>query len=129
VTENIYIKFTDTSATPEAKKKSRWRIKLVTTILFFIPKANPEYEGLIDDVAEWQLEIDPSDNLPIREIGKDLNGNTILIMPWLDNYGYWTDNNITLDYFKDHFKATDLDKAEFKKNWDAYANKNPDLSN
>jgi hypothetical protein len=129
VTENIYIKFTDTPAIPEAKKKNRWRIKLVTTILFFIPKANPEYDDLIDDVAEWQLEIDPTDNIPVREIGKDLNGNTILIMPWRDNYGYWTDNKITLDYFKDHFKATSIDKTEFDKYWEAFATNNPDKTN
>jgi len=126
VTENIYIKFTDTPSKPEAKKKSRWRSKLAATILFFIPKANPDYDDLIDDIVEWQLEIDPADNLPAREIGKDINGNTILIMPWRDNYGYWTDNNITLDYFKEHFKATNIDKADFEKNWDSFTKNNPD---
>ncbi|MBL7922080.1 MAG: hypothetical protein JNJ40_17325 [Bacteroidia bacterium] len=63
--------------------------------------------------------------MPTREIGKDINGKIILIMPWRDNYGYWTDNNITIDYFKDHFKATNIDKSEFEMNWDAFAKNNP----
>lgn len=126
MTENTYIKFTTTPADPDTKKKNRWRIKLFTTIFFFIPKANPEYDDLIDDVAEWQLEINPIDNVPKREIGKDLNGNTILIMPWRDNYGYWTDNNITIDYFKEHYSATNINKTEFVNNWDAFAERHPD---
>ncbi len=97
--------------------------------MFFIPKANPDYDSLIDDVAEWQLEIDPGNNLPTREIGKDMNGEIILIMPWRDNYGYWTDNTITLDYFKEHFMATPIDKADFDYNWDLFAKNNPDNTN
>lgn len=123
--ENTYIKFADTPSTPETKKKNNRKAKIFKTILFFIPKANPEYDEIICDVAEWQLEIDPTDNLPTREIGKDINGKIILIMPWRDNYGYWTDNNITIDYFKDHFKATNIDKSEFEMNWDAFAKNNP----
>jgi hypothetical protein len=128
LTENIYIKFAWTPVTPEVKKKKRWQFKLLSTILFFIPKANPEYQDLIDDVAEWQLEIDPSDNLPIREIAKDLNDKTIFIMPWRNNYGYWTDNDITLDYFKNQFKAVDINKAEFNQNWDEFAKVHPDFN-
>lgn len=123
-----YIKFNDTPSTPEAKKKNNRLAKIIKTVLFFIPEGNPGYSEIICDVAEWQLEIDSTDNLPTREIGKDMNGKIILIMPWHDNYGYWTDNDITLDYFKDHFNATNIDKSEFDKNWDAFANNNRDNS-
>jgi hypothetical protein len=129
VTDFQYIKFNFTPSTPEAKKKNNRKAKILGAILFFIPKGNPEYDEIIGDVAEWQLEIDTSDNLPNRELGKDINGNIILIMPWRDNYGYWTDNNITIDYFQDHFKATNIDKAEFEKNWDTFAKNNPDKTN
>jgi len=91
--------------------------------LFFIPQANPDFDNRIYDVAEWQLEIDPSNSLPNREIGKDVTGKIILIMPWRENYGYWTDNSITIDYFVDHFKAIGIDKSEFDNNWDSFANK------
>ena len=129
MTDFQYIKFKFTPSTPEAKKKNNRTTKILGAILFFIPKGNPEYDEIIGDVAEWQLEIDTSDNLPNREIGKDINGKIILIMPWRDNYGYWTDNNITIDYFKEHFKATNMDKLEFDKNWDAFAKNNPDKTN
>ncbi len=126
MTENIYIKFINTPSTPEDKKKHRRISKIIYTILFFIPKANPEYERFLDDVSEWLLEIDPVDNLPIREIAKDASGKILFIMPWRNNYGYWTDNNIELDYFKDHFKAISIDKMEFDKNWDTFAKINPE---
>ena len=129
MTDFQYIKFTDTPLTTEAKKKNNRKAKILKTILFFIPKGNPDYDEIICDVTEWQLEIDPTDNLPTREIGKDINGRIILIMPWRDNYGYWTDNNITIDYFKDHFKAKNIDKAEFDKNWDTFVKNNSDNQN
>ncbi len=125
MTDFQYIKFNVDPETAEFKKRNRFWPTVIKTILFFIPRANPEYDDLIGDVAEWQLEIDPSDMLPTREIGKGVNGKIILIMPWRDNYGYWTDNNITLDYFKDHFKALNIDKSEFDKNWDIFSKINP----
>ena len=128
MTDFQYIKFNDIPLTPEAKKKSiRWG-RIFKAILFFIPEGNPEYGEVIHDVAEWQLEIEPHENLPTREIGKDINGTVILIMPWRDNIGYWTDNGANVDYFKDHFKATHIDKLEFMENWDAFAKNNPDNS-
>jgi len=48
-----------------------------------------------------------------------------MIMPWKDNYGYWTDNNITLDYFKEQFQAVSIDKVEFEKLWDRFMEVNP----
>lgn len=124
MTENIYIKFKVTPDTLEVKTKNRRWTKIIKTILFFIPKGNSDFDDLIGDVAEWQLEIDPNSKLPSRELGKDINGKIILIMPWLENYGYWTDNEITLDYFKEHFKANSIDKSEFNENWNTFSTSN-----
>jgi hypothetical protein len=58
------------------------------------------------DVIELQLEIDPNDPLPIREIGINIKDKIIMIMPWRSNYGYWTgDNNVELNQFKKEFNA------------------------
>lgn len=124
--ESAYIRFFCKPSTSAEKHKSqRWR-KIINLILFFIPKANPEYDELIEDVTEWQLEIDPIDKLPKREIGKDINGNVILILPWRNNYGFWTDEDITIDYFRDHFKAENIDKNTFDKNWNSFSEKYPE---
>jgi hypothetical protein len=93
-------------------------------VSIFISKANPDYDPLIDNVAIWLLEIDNDDKRPNREIGIDKNGKPILIMPWRDNYGYWCDNEITYDYFKENFKAVDIDKIDFNTQWDTFVKQN-----
>ena len=47
-----------------------------------------------------------------------------MIMPWRDNYGYWSDNEISLDYFKEHFKAIDINKLTFESKWDEFISQN-----
>src|SRR5262245_1047177 len=93
--------------------------RFLSALLFFIPKANPDFDALIPEVEEWQLEIDPENFLPVREIGIGRNGNVLLIMPWRENYGYWTDNNLTLAGFKERFNCSELKVEEFQKNWRA----------
>ena len=85
--------------------------------------ANRDFDKVIDNVAEWVLEINNDDNKPNREIGIDKDGQTILIMPLLGNYGYWTDNDIT-DYFKKYFKAVDIDRNDFETRWNAFIQQN-----
>jgi len=116
-----YIKFVDDSSGVKPNKIDRLKIKLVSTILFFIPKANPDYDGKIGDVLEWQLEIEEKSKLPIREIGIDRSGKVLMIMPWQRNYGYWTDNSLTLELFISLFKATSISKDEFEENWEKFA--------
>jgi len=126
--EYLYIKCKEPAAIrPASANKTnslvkKWIDGLVSS---FVPKANPDYDGLIDDVAEWLLEINVDDHKPCREIGIDQYGQTLMIMPWKDNYGYWTDNNITLDYFKEQFQAVSIDKVEFEKLWDRFMEVNP----
>lgn len=114
---HTYIKFVDDSTGGKSNKIDRLKIKLISTILFFIPKTNLDYDGKIDDVLEWQLEIEEESKLPIREIGIERHGKVIMIMPWQRNYGYWTDNSMTLELFISRFKATPISKDEFEGNW------------
>lgn len=118
---HTYIKFVDDSSGVKPNKIDRLKIKLISTILFLIPKANPDYDGKIDDALEWQLEIEEESKLPIREIGIDRNGKVLMIMPWQRNYGYWTDNSMTLELFISQFKATSISKDESEENWEKIA--------
>jgi len=118
-----YIKFSSPTSNTVATTTPTKRILkklIVSVVTTFVPKANPDYDVLIDTVHEWLLEINIEDKKPNREIGIDKYGQTLLIMPWRNNYGYWSDNNITYDYFKEAFKAVDIEKVEFEIKWDAF---------
>ncbi len=82
VRDKLYIKFKVTRSTLAEKKKNLFYKKIITKILFFKPKGNPDFDDLIDGVSEWHLEINTHDNLPNREVGLNQNGQVILIMPW-----------------------------------------------
>ena len=41
-------------------------------------------------------------------------------MPYNDNYGYWTDNNLLLNDFKKHFVVTEISKEIFEKSWELF---------
>lgn len=38
-------------------------------------------------------------------------------MPFKKNYGYWVDNNLTYNDFKESFDWKIIDKEIFEKNW------------
>ena len=125
--EYLYIKFEVPAAVP-AKKQPRAEgffqkiiIKILST---FIPVANPDFKEIFDNVAEWLVEINSDNKRPEREIGLDKDGQTILIMPWRANYGFWLDTNITLDHFRVNFKAIDIDKINFETKWNAFIKQN-----
>ena len=125
--ELLYIKF-DSPLSSNIIKVSRTKTtvwNLISNVLsVFIPKANPDYDPLIDNVSQWLLEINAKDGIPNREIGLNENRQTIMIMPLRGNYGYWSDNNITLEYFKEHFKVVDISKNEFDSRWNAFVKEN-----
>ncbi len=118
--ENVYLKFTDPSS---EQKQTNSRIKKALQGLFtkvlstVIPKANPDFDGLIENVKEWLLEINVATDTVNREIGISESGQILMIMPMHDNYGYWSDNEIGLDYFKEHFKAIEIERKEFDDKW------------
>jgi hypothetical protein len=81
-----------------------------------IPLANPEYDKLIEFVNVWLIEFD-EDGDAIREIGIDENENVILKMPYKENYGYWTDNELKYSDFEQRFKNENITGEWFENMW------------
>ncbi|WP_400190533.1 hypothetical protein [Hymenobacter sp. B81] len=102
-----------------------WQVlfwKLIGSILSsLLPAANPDFEHLIDGVAHWYLEVDTETGIPQREIGFDRQRNPIVALPWADNCGYWTDNNMLAQYFEEHFKAQPLLQQSFEEAWQRFS--------
>lgn len=87
-------------------------------ITFFIPKANPDYDEKIGTVEFWLLEFESKESLPNREIGLNPSGEVIMKMPYKENYGYWTDNNITYPYFTENFPCEVITAEYFESQWE-----------
>jgi hypothetical protein len=85
-----------------------------------LPKANPDYDDLIDNVETWLIEFDKESRFPDREIGIDENGNVLMIMPDEKNYGYWTDNNLKLEDFEVNFNTEKIGKEKFDTIWENF---------
>jgi len=64
-------------------------------LTFWIPRANPDYEGQLDNIDYWYIEIEIEKGIPQREIGFDIWNRAILFGPTDRNYGFWTDSNMT----------------------------------
>jgi len=101
-----------------AKKIAKKVIK--TTLSAVFPVANPHFDKQIENVKEWYLEYDNENNFTNREIGFDFLGNPIVIMPWKNNYGYWIDIDVELEYFFSNFNAKVIDKSEFDHSWKGF---------
>jgi len=84
---------------------------------FIIPATNPDFDNQISEVSEWLLEFDDENSAPNREIGIDKKGKMILKMPYKNNYGYWTDNQLTHDDFVAKFDAKVITPEFFEQNW------------
>jgi hypothetical protein len=100
--------------------KSSLKKALVGILTSIIPKANPDFEDKIDEVQYWLVECDNETGIPEREIGLDKEGRIILKMPNIDNYGYWTDNNLRLNDFKEHFVVSEISKDSFEQSWELF---------
>ena len=94
--------------------KSSFLIKILYKLL---PKANPDFEKDLGIVDRWLLEFDSKSSLPNREIG--MCGNVVIMkMPFRENYGYWTDNNLTYQDFITNFISSPITADFFEENWD-----------
>ncbi len=92
--------------------------KIINKILsFFIPIANPDFDDKIFFISNWFLEFDNENSIPNREIGLNSEGEVILKMPYKENCGYWVDNNLTYNDFKETFKYKIIDEEIFQKKW------------
>ena len=76
-------------------------------------------DSKIYDTNIWLIEFD-NENIPVREIGINNSNDPIMIMPYKNNYGFLTDNNLKLQDFKNGFEFEKISKSEFEKKWDAY---------
>ena len=68
-----------------------WRMKLIYTLLWFIPRSNPDFEAHVSQIRRWYVEVDEAGR-PSREIGIDESGMPITAAPWQSNFGFWTDS-------------------------------------
>lgn len=115
-----YIKFVSPVHTPIktnssiAADVSEFLAKILTSI---IPKGNPDFDDKIDLVNQWIVEFEGADKIPTREIGLDKYGQIIMIMPWKNNSGFWTDNNLKLRDFETSFETHVITKDEFENFW------------
>ncbi len=95
--------------------------KLVRRLLFFIPEANPGYEGNMHLVKKWVIEFD-QEGSPNREVGLNEEGNIVLAGPSERDYGFWIDTNMKFADFtgevvsKSEFEAIWMESASFRKN-------------
>lgn len=96
-------------------EKEPWQVKVIKTILFFIPKANPYYDSKMHLVKNWLIEFveEEGDFIPWREIALDSAGNIVFAGPDKKNYGFWLDSDMK---FED-FKGESIDKDDFERFW------------
>lgn len=115
-----YIKFKDprlNSLLPKDGIVKSYLKRIAERILFLIfPKANPDFEKLFNKVESWEIEYDVEENCVLREIGFDKYNQVILATPLNNNYGFWIDNNFTLEDFN-RFDHIEIPEEEFENNW------------
>ena len=114
----IYICFLDDNKPNHKERENSFFEKIFSSFLsFIIPKANPDFDHLINNVHMWYLEYDDLNKYTCREIGIDNNSRVIVKAPFLNNYGYWTDNNMTLKTYSSYFDIKYIDKEIFDFIW------------
>jgi hypothetical protein len=87
--------------------------KILITIL---PRANPNFDDKYRDVRVWWLEIDDKDSKPNREIGFGSDGKPIVIGPYGNNYGFWTDSDESVDVAW----GSPVEAERFNQAWDRF---------
>lgn len=111
----IFIKIKDTI---KLKKKESKRKRIIQFLLeLIIPKANPDFDDKIQLIAFWLLEFTSADSIPQREIGLRNDGEVVVKMPYKENYGYWSDNNLTYHDFQKLFEVEYITKEYFEEMW------------
>jgi len=96
-------------------KSEGWKHKVLETFLFFIPKANPDYEKKMHLIKSWLIEFleNEGEILPWREIALDENNNPLFAGPDKRNYGFWLDTNMKYE----DFDGIQITKEEFEHYW------------
>lgn len=109
------MKYLSTSMATDWSEKEPWQVKVIKTILFFIPKANPGYDSKMHLVKKWFIEFveEEGELKPWREIALDTMGKVVFAGPDKKNYGFWLDANMKYE----DFQGDPIDKEEFERYW------------
>ena len=59
---------------------NNWWVRFIKTLLFFVPRSNPDVERLYPQVESWALELS-DDGWPQREVGLDKAGKPLFATP------------------------------------------------
>ena len=117
-----YFKFLDPSYEERpSSNQSFWDkflMKFTRCCLFFIPKANPDFERVYDDVMMWYIEYDTYNHYTNREVGTNKDGIVICKGPYKKNLGFWTDEDLKLSDYESHFPIIYVAKEEFEALWE-----------
>lgn len=111
-----YLKFESNFKGVEEKETFFWKI-FGRFLMKIIPNSNPDFSKKIDLVYEWLIEYNTSEDYVEREIGLDENGHVIVKMPFKDNYGFWVDTDLKIDYFISKFEAKYIEENDFNEKW------------
>ena len=114
----IYFGFSNKDNQNCKERDNSFFVKLLISVLsFFIPNANPDFEQLYEDVHQWYLEYDELNKETCREIGIDSYNRVIVKAPYSNNYGYWADNNMTIEKYSSYFDIEYISKEDFESMW------------
>ena len=120
--KNTYLKI-ELAESIESEKSNLFDTLIEKFLSKIIPNANPDFDNQIPTTNIWLIEFDEG-GIPEREIGLDKDGKVVMIMPWKDNYGYWTDNNFNLKDFMNGFKYCKIENEYFEHRWNYFAENN-----
>ena len=116
-----YLEFRLTNKNKNYENKNLFKKMLFDLLEFLlekiIPISNPIQSKLIDKVEYWMIEFEILSGNPIREIGLDITKNVIVKFPFKNDYGYWLDNNLTLNDFIAKFETKEIKQTDFEENW------------
>lgn len=110
----LYFKF----EVPRCKKsKGTFREKVTNWLLsHLIPTTNPTLEHNIAYVKQWYIEYDDVEEYTNREVGVTENGLVVFKAPFDENWGYWCDNDMTMDDYRS-LGIHAISKEAFEKLW------------
>jgi hypothetical protein len=89
-----------------------WKARLVGITLWFMPRANPDFEPLFPQVRKWLVEIDESGRA-LREIAVGSEGTPLFAAPDERNFGFWTDSSKVFS----RSELAPLSALEFEELW------------
>ncbi len=113
----LRFKMPDIPTASKVGSSSFWNV-IAKNLTRIIPEGNPHLNGQLELVNEWVVKFD-GEGLPVREVAIDSNDIAIAKLPWQDDYGYWTDNNLVKSDFIEQFQVLEIEKQVFLNYWDA----------